>query len=186
MKIISTEISEVKIIEPEVFGDIRGWFFESYNKQKFFDLGIKIDFIQDNHSMSTKKGTLRGLHFQIDPKSQSKLIKCVKGSVLDVVVDLREGSPTFKKYVKVELAAESKRELFIPKGFGHGFLTLTNDAEVEYKVDQYYSKEHDRSIRYNDPELNIDWGISNPILSEKDKVAPLLKDSDINFKYGEV
>lgn len=181
MKIIDTEISEVKIIEPDVFGDHRGWFMESYNKKKFADIGINVDFIQDNHSFSAEKGTLRGIHFQNNPMSQAKLTRCTSGAVMDVIVDLRKVSPTFKKWVKIELSAENKRMAFAPKGFGHGFLTLTPDVEFQYKVDEYYSGEHDRSIRFDDPEIGIDWGISDPILSDKDKNAPLLKDSDINF-----
>lgn len=181
MKLIDTEIPDVKIIEPDVFGDNRGWFLESYSKKKLSDLGLNVEFVQDNHSFSAEKGTLRGIHFQNDPMAQSKLIRCTRGSVLDLAIDLRKGSPTYLKYIKVELSAENKREFFIPRGFGHGFLTLTDEVEFQYKCDQYYSPEFDRSIRYDDPELNIDWGVSDPVISEKDKNAPLLKDSDINF-----
>lgn len=183
MKIINTDIKDVIIIEPKVFGDKRGWFTETYSKEKFKDLGVDIDFIQDNHSFSSEKGTLRGLHFQLNPKSQSKLVRCTKGSMLDIVVDLRFGSPTYKKWIAVELTEENKKQLLVPKGFAHGFVTLTEDVEVQYKVDEYYSPENDRSIRYDDPEIGIDWGISNPILSDKDLNAPLLKDSDVNFNY---
>jgi dTDP-4-dehydrorhamnose 3,5-epimerase len=133
--------------------------------------------------MSAKKGTLRGLHFQTNPKSQIKLVRCTKGKILDVAVDLREGSPTYKNWIAVELTEENKKQVFIPKGFAHGFLTLTDDAEVQYKVDEYYSPENDRSIRFDDPEIGVVWGIDDPILSEKDLNAPSLKDSDINFKY---
>lgn len=170
------------IIEPDVFGDHRGWFFESYSKKKLADLGINVDFVQDNHSFSAEKGTLRGLHFQNQPMAQAKLIRCTKGAVLDVAVDLRKSSLTYKKWVAVELSAENKKQLFIPKGFGHGFLTLTPDAEFQYKVDEYYSKEHDRSIKFDDPEIGIDWKIIDPIISDKDKDAPLLKNSDVNFE----
>lgn len=183
MKIINTDIKDVIIIEPKVFGDKRGWFTETYSKEKFKNLGVDIDFIQDNHSFSSEKGTLRGLHFQLNPKSQSKLVRCTKGSMLDIVVDLRFGSPTYKKWIAVELTEENKKQLLVPKGFAHGFVTLTEGVEVEYKVDEYYSPENDRSIRYDDPEIGIDWGISNPILSDKDLNAPLLKDSDVNFNY---
>lgn len=183
MKIINTDIKDVIIIEPKVFGDKRGWFTETYSKEKFKNLGVDIDFIQDNHSFSSEKGTLRGLHFQLNPKSQSKLVRCTKGSMLDIVVDLRFGSPTYKKWIAVELTEENKKQLLVPKGFAHGFVTLTEDVEVQYKVDEYYSPENDRSIRYDDPEIGIDWGISNPILSDKDLNAPLLKDSDVNFNY---
>ena len=183
MHIVKTNIEDVLIIEPEVFGDHRGWFTETYSKGKFKEFGIDIDFIQDNHSFSAQKGTLRGLHFQLNPKAQTKLVRCTKGKILDVAVDLREGSPTYKKWVAVELTEENKKQLLIPKGFAHGFLTLTDDVEVQYKVDEYYSPENDRSIRYDDPEIGVDWGIEAPILSEKDLNAPLLKDSNINFKY---
>lgn len=181
MKVTKTSLEGVIVIEPDVFGDDRGWFLESYSKGKFKDIGIDVDFAQDNHSYSKEKGTLRGIHFQQSPKSQSKLIRCTKGKVLDVAVDLRKSSKTFKQWVSIELSSENKKQLFIPKGFGHGFLTLSSDVEFQYKVDEYYSKEHDRSIRFDDPEIGIDWGVDNPILSDKDKKAPSLKDSDANF-----
>lgn len=183
MNIIKTDIEDVIIIEPKVFGDHRGWFTETYSKEKFKEFGIDIDFMQDNHSLSAQKGTLRGLHFQLNPKAQTKLVRCTKGKILDVAVDLREGSPTYKKWVAVELTEENKKQLLVPKGFAHGFLTLTDNVEVQYKVDEYYSPENDRSIRFDDPEIRVDWGIEDPILSEKDLNAPLLKDSNINFKY---
>ncbi|SHE83175.1 dTDP-4-dehydrorhamnose 3,5-epimerase [Alkalibacter saccharofermentans] len=183
MYIIKTDIEDVLIIEPKVFGDHRGWFTETYSKEKFREFGIDIDFIQDNHSLSAQKGTLRGLHFQLDPKAQTKLVRCTKGKILDVAVDIREGSPTYKKWVAVELTEENKKQLLIPKGFAHGFLTLTDDVEVQYKVDEYYSPENDRSIRYDDPEIGVVWDVDCPILSDKDLNAPLLKESDINFKY---
>lgn len=156
---------------------------ETYGKQKLADAGIKADFVQDNHSFSAQAGTLRGIHFQNNPMAQAKLIRCTKGAVLDVAVDLRKGSPTYKQWLSLELSAENKKMFFIPKGFGHGFLTLTDDAEFQYKVDEYYSPEQDRSIRFDDPELNVDWGIKSPTVSDKDKNAPLLKDSDVNFEY---
>ncbi len=183
MKIIKTEIPEVLIIEPQVFGDHRGWFCETYSKAKLKELGIDIDFVQDNHSLSSQKGTLRGMHFQIDPKAQTKLLRCTKGKILDVAVDIRKDSPTYKKWIAVELSEENQKQIFIPKGFAHGFLTLTNDVEVQYKVDEYYSKECDRSIRYDDPQINVNWNIANPILSEKDLNAPFLEESDNNFVY---
>jgi len=181
MNIEKTSIEDVLIIEQKVFGDHRGWFTETYSKAKFKEFGIDIDFIQDNHSMSAKKGTLRGLHFQINPKSQAKLIRCTKGGILDVAVDLRKGSSTYKSWVAVELSESNKKQLIVPKGFAHGFLTLTDNAEVQYKVDEYYAPECDRSIRFDDPEIGVDWGIEDPILSEKDLKAPLLKDSDVDF-----
>lgn len=183
MNIVKTNVEDVIIIEPKVFGDHRGWFTETYSKEKFKEHGVEIDFIQDNHSFSAQKGTLRGLHFQLNPKAQTKLVRCTKGKVLDVAVDLREGSPTYKKWIAVELTEENKKQLLIPKGFAHGFLTLTNDVEVQYKVDEYYSPENDRSIRYDDPEIGVAWGIEDPILSEKDLNAPMLEDCSINFKF---
>ncbi len=185
MKLIKTSLEGVYIIEPDVFEDERGWFMESYSYKKFKELGIDVEFVQDNHSYSRKKGTLRGIHFQNEPMAQSKLVRCTKGKILDIAVDLRKGSPTYKKWIMVELSEENKRMLFIPKGFGHAFLTLTDDVEVQYKVDEYYSREHDRSIRWNDPDIGIDWPIEDPILSEKDRNAPFLKDSDCNFVYRE-
>lgn len=183
MKVIETDISGVVVIEPKVFGDHRGWFTETYSYEKFSQHGININFIQDNHSFSAQKGTLRGLHFQLNPKAQTKLIRCTKGSILDVAVDIREGSPTYKKWIAVELSEENKKQLMVPKGFAHGFITLTDNVEVQYKVDEYYSPENDRGIRFDDPEIGIKWGIENPVLSEKDLKAPLLKDSDYYFKY---
>lgn len=183
MEITKTELDGVYIIEPKVFGDHRGWFTETYSKEKLEKLGIYINFIQDNHSFSAEKGTLRGLHFQLNPKAQSKLVRCIKGSILDVAVDIREGSPTYKKWVAVELTEENKKQLLVPKGFAHGFLTLTDDVEVQYKVDEYYSPENDRSIRFDDPEINVDWGVNDPALSEKDLNALTLSESDANFKY---
>lgn len=183
MEIIKTELEGVYIIKSKVFGDHRGWFTETYSKEKFDKLGINLNFIQDNHSLTGEKGTLRGLHFQLNPKAQSKLVRCVKGSILDVAVDIREGSPTYKKWVAVELTEENKKQLLIPKGFAHGFLSLTDGVEVQYKVDEYYSPENDRSIRFDDPEINVNWGFENPILSEKDTKAPTLSESDANFKY---
>jgi len=181
MNIIKTDIEDVIIIEPKVFGDHRGWFTETYSKEKFKEFGIDIDFIQDNHSLSAQKGTLRGLHFQLNPKAQTKLVRCTKGEILDVAVDLRKGSSTYKQWVGVVLSEDNKKQLLIPKGFAHGFLTLTDNVEVQYKVDEYYAPECDRSIRFDDPEIGVDWGIENPILSEKDLKAPLLKNSDVDF-----
>ena len=181
MKVTQTEIKDVLVIEPDIFKDSRGWFFESYNKKKLKDLGIDIDFIQDNHSLSMTKGTLRGLHFQNAPYSQSKLVRCVRGAVLDVAVDIRKDSPTYKKWVSALLTEENKKQFFIPKGFAHGFITLTDNVEFEYKVDNYYDKQSDRTIRFDDKDIGIDWVNDNPILSEKDEDAPLLKDCNINF-----
>lgn len=177
MKITKTKLDGVVIIEPDVFGDNRGFFMESWNKKKMEGAGLCYDFVQDNHSKSTVKGTLRGIHFQKGDKAQAKLVRCVKGAVLDVAVDLRKNSPTFKQWVGVELSAENKKQLLIPRGFGHGFVTLTDDVEFLYKADNYYAPEADAGIRWNDPDIAVDWGVENPILSEKDKKNPFLKDS---------
>lgn len=185
MKVIETEVQDVVILEPECFGDHRGWFMESWSKRKMEEAGLFYDFVQDNHSFSAVKGTLRGLHFQYGEASQAKLVRCSRGAVLDVAVDLRKGSPTYKKWVAVELSAENKRQLLIPRGFAHGFLTLTDDVEFLYKADNYYDHSADRNIAWNDPEINVEWGIKNPILSEKDQNAPLLSNSDVNFEYRE-
>lgn len=183
MKVIETEIPGVLIVEPDVFGDHRGWFCETWNRQKLHDAGIDADFVQDNQSYTKAKGTLRGLHFQQNPMSQAKLVRVVRGAVLDVAVDLRKGSPTYLKHVGVELSAENKRQFFIPKGFAHGFLTLTDDVEFVYKVDAPYAPDCDRSVRFDDPEIGVDWPCEEPILSDKDKKAPLLRDSDCNFVF---
>ena len=183
MNLIPTSIPDVKLLEPRVFGDARGWFYESYNAESLRQCGIDIVFVQDNRSFSAKKGTLRGLHFQKTPHAQSKLLSCTRGEILDVAVDLRKGSPTYLQHVAVRLSAENKRMLFLPKGFAHGFLTLTDDVEVFYKVDAYYDPASDRSVRFDDPQLAVPWGIADPILSDKDKNAPLLCDSDVDFRY---
>ena len=179
MKISPTKIKEVLILEPTVFGDNRGWFAETYNKKEFIRLGIDVDFIQDNHSFTEAKGTLRGLHIQNSPFTQSKLVRCTRGSVLDVAVDLRKASSTYKQWISVELSEENKKQLFIPKGFAHGFLTLTENVEFQYKVDNYWDKQSEKTIRFNDPEIGIDWGNDNPVLLERDRNASLLKDCDI-------
>lgn len=176
MKITKTKLDGVLIIEPDVFGDNRGFFMESWNKKKMEEAGLFYDFVQDNHSKSTVKGTLRGIHFQKGDKAQAKLVRCVKGIVFDVAVDLRKNSPTFKQWVGVELNAENKKQLLIPRGFGHGFVTLTDDVEFLYKADNYYAPEADAGIRWNDPDIGVEWGVENPILSEKDKTNLFLKD----------
>lgn len=183
MNVIKTDLPDVYIIEPKIFGDNRGWFTESWSKRKMEAAGLFYDFVQDNHSFSAEKGTLRGIHFQKGEHAQAKLVRCVRGAVLDVAVDLRKGSPNYKKWVAVELSEENKRELLIPRGFGHGFVTLTDNVEFLYKADNFYNYENDRSILWNDPEINVNWGVDNPIVSEKDLKAPLLKDSDIDFIY---
>ncbi len=186
MNIIHTDLKDVYILEPKIFGDHRGWFLESWSQRTMEENGLFYHFVQDNHSYNAAKGTLRGLHFQKGDAAQTKLVRCIRGALLDVAVDVRVGSPTYKKWVAVELTAENFRQLLVPRGFLHGYLTLTDDVEFLYKVDNLYNKEADRSILWNDPELGVDWGIQNPILSEKDVKAPLYKNSDIDFIYGKI
>ena len=181
MKVVSTEIEDLFIIEPQVFGDSRGWFMESWSQKKMEEAGLFYNFVQDNHSFSALKGTLRGLHFQKGSSSQAKLVRCVRGAVLDVAVDLRKNSKTYKKWVGCILSEENKKQFLIPRGFAHGFLTLTDNVEFVYKANNYYDPQADRNIIWNDEEINIDWGIENPILSEKDKKAPKLSESDVDF-----
>lgn len=181
MKVIETEIKDLYMIEPQVFGDNRGWFMESWSQKKMEEVGLFYNFVQDSHSFSEKKGTLRGLHFQKGSSSQAKLVRCVKGAVFDVAVDLRKNSKTYKKWVGCILSEENKKQFLIPRGFAHGFLTLTDNVEFVYKADNYYDPQADRNIIWNDEEINIDWGIENPILSEKDKKAPKLSESDMDF-----
>ena len=154
---------------------------ESWSQKKMEDAGLYYEFVQDNHSMSSVKGTLRGIHFQKGDKAQAKLVRCVRGAVLDVAVDLRHESPTYKQWVAVELSAENKKQLLIPRGFGHGFVTLTDEVEFLYKADNYYAPEADGGIRWNDPEIGVDWGVEEPILSAKDEKNPLLKDVGVIF-----
>lgn len=186
MKVTETALKGVFVIEPQVFGDARGWFMESWSEKKLAEAGIKVNFVQDNHSFSATKGTLRGLHYQLNPMCQAKMLRCSRGEILDVAVDIRKGSPQYAKWVTVKLSAENKKQLFIPRGFAHGFITLTDDVEVQYKADNYYAPEYDGNIRWDDPEIGVDWLIKPVILSEKDKNAPLLKErTNLNFVYGE-
>lgn len=182
MNIIPTKLEGVVIVEPAVFGDNRGFFMESYNSEKFKKLGIDYDFIQDNHSLSVETGVLRGLHYQLNPKAQTKLVRVAAGAIYDVAVDIRRGSSTFGQWIGVILSAANKRQLLVPKGLAHGFCTLVPNTEVLYKVDEFYSPEHDRGIAWNDPALGIDWPTANPILSDKDGKHPVLKDAEINFE----
>ncbi len=184
MNVIETGLVDAYILEPRVFGDNRGWFMESWSEKTMEDAGFHYNFVQDNHSFSAQKGTLRGLHFQKGDAAQAKLVRCVKGAIMDVIVDMREGSPTYKKWIKVELSEENKRQLLVPRGFLHGFVTLTENVEFLYKVDNLYNAQADRNIIWNDTEIGVDWGIENPILSEKDKNAPTLSESDIDFQYN--
>lgn len=183
MQKIETSLPGVFILEPKVFGDHRGYFLETYSRRTFEELGLDRDFVQDNQSFTQRRGTLRGIHFQMNPMAQCKLVRVLQGAVKDLAVDLRRGSPTYLQYVLVELSAENKRMLYIPRGFGHAFLTLTDDVTFVYKVDQLYDQPCDRSIRFDDPQIHVDWGIEDPIVSDKDLKAPLLKDSDVNFVY---
>ena len=184
MKFIKTEISDVYIIEPSVFGDNRGYFLESFNLEKFEENVYPIKFVQDNESKSSK-GVLRGLHFQKPPFNQAKLVRCIAGRVMDVAVDIRKGSPTYGKHVAIELTGENKRQLFVPRGFAHGFSVLSDTAVFAYKVDNTYVPESDSGIRYDDKELNIDWGLNKEDvqLSLKDKDLSFFKDLESPFKF---
>lgn len=178
---IKLEIPEVVLIKPKVFEDARGFFMETFKASAFTKAGISYPFVQDNHSKS-KKGVLRGLHYQLEPKAQGKLVRCIRGKIWDVAVDIRKGSPTFGKWVAVELSEENKYMLWIPPGFAHGFLAL-EDCEIIYKCTEEYAPELDRGIIWNDPDIAIPWPIDNPILSPKDAKLPRLKDAEINFEY---
>ena len=186
MNFIRTKIPDVVIVEPVLHGDDRGYFIETFRADKLEEfLGFKINFCQDNESKSSR-GVLRGLHYQLPPFSQTKLVRVIQGKVLDVAVDIRKGSPTFGRYVAVELSSENKRQLLIPRGFAHGFIVLEDDTVFVYKTDNYYSYEKDRGIDFNDQVLDIDWKIpySEQNLSEKDKVQPSLAEADNIFEYG--
>ena len=184
MKFIKTAIQNVYIIEPSVFGDNRGYFLESFNLEKFEENVYPIKFVQDNESKSSR-GVLRGLHFQKPPFDQAKLVRCVEGKVMDVAVDIRKESPTYGKHVAIELSGENKRQLFVPRGFAHGFSVLSETAVFAYKVDNTYAPDSDSGIRFDDKELNIDWGLtkSEVQLSAKDENLSLFKDLDSPFKF---
>jgi dTDP-4-dehydrorhamnose 3,5-epimerase len=185
MKFIRTDIPDVIIIEPKVHGDARGYFVETFRADKLEEfLGYKINFCQDNESKSSR-GVLRGLHYQLHPSAQTKLVRVIQGRVLDVAVDIREGSPTFGKHVSVELTAENKRQLLVPRGFAHGFVVLEDDTIFAYKVDNYYSPENDRGIAFDDEDLDIDWKIPKEelLLSEKDTKQPKLSETEDIFDY---
>jgi dTDP-4-dehydrorhamnose 3,5-epimerase len=180
MKLISTKIKDLCLIQPAVFPDARGYFFESFQKEKFLKLGIDEEFVQDNESMS-QKGVLRGLHFQKPPFAQGKLVRVVKGAVLDVAVDIRKGSPTYGKWIAEVISAENKLMVWIPVGFAHGFLTLEDDTIFQYKCTNYYNKESEGGIIWNDPDLNINWGIKDPLVSEKDLKGGLFGEMESPF-----
>jgi len=186
MQVTSLDIPDVKIIRPKKFGDHRGFFSETFNKRDFAEHGIDIDFVQDNHSLSEKRGTLRGLHFQSPPYAQDKLVRVIRGSILDVAVDLRKGSPTYGKHVSAVISAEEWNQILVPIGFAHGILTLEPGTELLYKVSNYYAPDHDKGLCWNDPALGIDWGISENevILSEKDSKQPMFSDLEPFFEYS--
>ncbi len=177
------EIPDIILIEPKIFKDARGFFMETYKYSEFRKNGIEYEFVQDNHSKS-KKGVLRGLHYQLKPMEQGKLVRCIRGRIWDVAVDIRKGSPWYKKWVAIELSEENKLMLWVPPGFAHGFVALEDNTEVVYKVTKEYAPELDRGIIWNDPDIGIEWPIENPILSEKDSKLPRLKDAENNFIYG--
>lgn len=184
MKKITTTLKDAFLLEPIIHGDHRGFFTETYNKDTFEKLGIEINFIQDNHSLSALPGTLRGMHYQLAPKAQTKLVRVTKGAVYDVIVDIRKGSPTYGKWQGFILSAENKRQLLVPIGFAHGFCTITANVEVQYKVDELYSPEHDAGIAWDDSALSIDWPMTNIVLSEKDTKLPKLENARNNFVFG--
>ena len=183
MRVSELKLKGVLLVEPVYFEDYRGYYSETYSKRTLAQYGIIDDFVQDNHILTLKEGTLRAIHFQNQPKAQSKLVRCTRGVVFDVAVDLRKNSPTYKMWVSTILSHENRKQIYIPKGFGHGFITLCDNSEVQYKVDELYEPKLDRSIAWNDPEINIKWPISNPILSEKDMTAPNLCNSDVNYCF---
>ena len=184
MQIEPTRIPDVLILTPRRFGDARGWFMETWNATRMAEAGLDLPWVQDNQSFSAAKGTLRGLHFQSPPRAQDKLVRCSRGAILDVAVDIRTGSPTYAKWVGVELSAENARQLLVPKGFLHGFVTLTADTEVQYKCTDTYSPDNDGAVRWDDPAIGVDWGTSAPILSDKDAKAPMLADIGTPFRWG--
>ena len=185
MTVLPTAIPDVLLIEPRRFGDRRGFFSETYNRKAFSDIGITSEFVQDNQSLSGPVGVLRGLHFQAPPKAQDKLVRCTRGAILDVAVDIRHGSPTFGRWVAAEISADNWRQIFVPKGFAHGFVTLLPETEVCYKVSDYYSPADERGIRFDDPALGIDWRIdpAQATLSDRDRAHPALADLPVYFRY---
>ena len=186
MEVIKTDIEGVVIIEPRIFKDDRGYFYESFSQREFEEKVCRTTFVQDNQSKSSY-GVVRGLHFQKPPYCQSKLVRCIKGTVLDVAVDIRKGSPTFGKYVAVELSEENHRQFFVPRGFAHGFAVLTPEAVFQYKCDNFYNKESEGSVAWNDPQLAIDWRIpaDKVLLSQKDKLSKNIAEAEYLFDYNE-
>lgn len=184
MIVEETKLSGVVILTPKRFGDDRGYFSEVWNRQSYAKLGVDVDFVQDNHSLSAAKGTVRGLHYQSPPRAQDKLVRCGAGAVVDVAVDIRKSSPTYGQWVSVELSASNGKQIFVPKGFLHGFATLTPNAELLYKCSDYYAPECDGSVYFDSPSIGIDWGVDleNAILSEKDRTAPKFEEFDSPFE----
>lgn len=185
MKIEKTKLSGVLILTPTRFGDARGFFSESWSASRMADAGLDYEFVQDNHSMSAQAGTVRGLHFQAPPQAQAKLVRCGRGNLLDVAVDIRKGSPTYGQWISEELSFENGKQLLIPRGFLHGFVTLEADTEIIYKCDNSYSPECDGAVRFDDPDIGIEWGIepNKAVLSDKDEAAPYMRDFDSPFTY---
>ncbi len=181
MKVTHLALEGACLLEPVVHGDSRGFFLESYKEAALEEKGISLSFVQDNQSLSAEPGVLRGLHYQLNPKAQTKVVRVTRGAIYDVIVDVRRSSPTFGQWVGVILSEYNHRQLLVPRGFAHGLCTLVPNTQVLYKVDEYYSPEHDRGILWNDPALGIDWPAPNPILSDKDQRHPLLKDAELNF-----
>lgn len=184
MQVEKTALAGVVIVTPQRFGDDRGWFVETFNAARMAAAGISVGFVQDNHSMSARVGTLRGLHYQKPPHAQDKLVRCSRGAIFDVAVDIRVGSPTYGQWVGAELSAENGRQLLVPKGFLHGFVTRVADTEVQYKCSDVYAPDCDAGVRWNDPDIGIDWGLpGDPVLSGKDQVQPFLKEIKSPFVY---
>lgn len=180
LKITTTDLPGVFLLEPDVFSDSRGFFLESYNQKTFAEAGLNYNFVQDNHSLSLEAGVIRGLHYQLTPKAQAKLVRVLAGAIVDVVVDIHQNSPTFGRWIIVNLSATNKKQLLVPKGFAHGFCTLEPHTEVLYKVDEFYSPKHDRGILWKDPALGIPWPTEHPILSDKDLKQPVLKQAELD------
>lgn len=182
LDIKSLEIEDVKLITPKRFGDHRGFFSETWNKAAWAEAGVGLDFVQDNHSLSATPGTIRGLHYQAPPFAQDKLVRVIRGAILDVAVDIRKGSPSYGQHVAAEITAETGTQILVPKGFAHGFMTLQPDTEVIYKVTDVYAPDHDFGVLWNDPALAIDWPLDAAVISDKDKVQPKLADVDSPFE----
>lgn len=183
MKVIKTKFEDALLIEPTLFLDSRGYFMESYKKTTLEEYGLYIDFVQENQSLSKYAGTIRGMHYQLNPKAQSKLVKVTSGAIYDVIVDMRRNSPTFGEWEGYILTADNHRQLLVPKGFAHGFCTLVPDTEVQYKVDEVYAGEHDRGFVWNDPLIGIHWPVSTPVLSDKDSNHPLFDQAEYDFTW---